>query len=119
MFGNVSIVQPAQELHLAGSEDGAEPVDGVALDVPAVTEDSAVAEELGVKSCQLFFRQNEVRICGNRETFTKGQGDPNVEPWGSAAARNVSNDPFRICESSSSSTSMACAHWPLMCQDSL
>lgn len=72
VVGNVSVVQPAQELHLAGSEDGAEPVDGVALDVPAVAGDGAVVEELGVKSCQLFLRQNEVRICGNKETFPKG-----------------------------------------------
>lgn len=57
---------------MAGSEDGAEPVDGVALDVPAIAGDGAVAEELGVKSCHLFLRQNDVRICGNRDTFPKG-----------------------------------------------
>lgn len=72
-MGNVSIVQPAQELHLAGREDGAEPVDGVALDVLAVAGDGAVAEELGVKSCQVFLIQDEVRICGDRETCPKGQ----------------------------------------------
>lgn len=68
---NVGVVHPAQELHLTGGGDGAEPVDQVALRVPAVAGDGFVGEELGVKNQQLILLQDRVPICGNRETVPK------------------------------------------------
>lgn len=68
---NLGVGHPAQELHLTGGGDDAEPEDRVARRAPVVADDGFVGEELGVKSQLLVLLQDRVPICGNRETVPK------------------------------------------------